>query len=432
MFNDILQRGHNALRPLVSHSRLRAIILRTVAVSGALAILFVGDSNHGFAYSLGIAVAYFTCVIVLTLLARKQSAELLMVGVVMLDALLVVGVLYQDILRASASDDHSLTTAGLVVPFIVLSHVSINLNVRLIFIFAATVLTAWLVMLAIMALRHELSAQAFFGLDLSLALGFGFAAVSTGLLALDHKRTRREVQKVEHWRKNLARFFSPHVVADLQAGHALELNRRSAAIMFVDLRDFTSYAESAAASQLAGVLAQYRRLVAGKVFDYGGTIDKFIGDGIMAVFGHPTEAGDDAERALACALELTSLLRSWRPSDHTDDSVFETGIGLHFGSVIGGVLKSGYHDEFTVIGDAVNVAQRLEALTKELDAALVVSSVLLTHTKNYATDKRWIMQKSVTLSGRRLPIDIAYLPRMEGVGVPRPARTSDTAPPGVG
>ena len=190
----------------------------------------------------------------------RQSARRLVAGFVMLDALLVACVLYQDLLAAPVTDDHSLTTAGLVVPFIVLSHVAMNLNGRLIFAFAVTVLVAWLAMLAVMSLRHELSIRTFFGLDLCLALGFGFAALSTGLLALDHKRARRQVQKIDRWRSNLARFFSPHVVADLQeAGQALDLKRRSAAIMFVDLRDFTSYAESAPAGQLARVLAAYRR-----------------------------------------------------------------------------------------------------------------------------------------------------------------------------
>ncbi|MBL8906447.1 MAG: adenylate/guanylate cyclase domain-containing protein [Rhizobiales bacterium] len=411
MLNSLWLRGHTGLRQLLSQPDLRAIALRVVAVAGALAILVIGDSQHGAAFYLAVAAAYTAGVVVLTLLLRRQSARRLVAGFVMMDALLVACVLYQDLLGAPVTADHSLTTAGLVVPFIVLSHVAMNLDGRLIFAFAVTVLTAWLAMLGIMALRHELSVKAFFGLDLSLALGFAFAAFSTGLLALDHKRTRRQVQKIDRWRNNLARFFSPHMVADLQeAGHALALRRRSAAIMFVDLRDFTAYAEAAPAADLATVLAAYRHLVAGVVFAHGGTIDKFIGDGIMAVFGHPVPAADDASRALSCAVALAEQLRAWTPPLSKDAPVMETGIGLHYGTVIGGVLESGYHDEFTVIGDAVNVAQRLEALAKERDAALVVSAIVLTLTGNHG-QAGWIREKAVALPGRRLPIDIAYLPR---------------------
>ncbi|MBL8895606.1 MAG: adenylate/guanylate cyclase domain-containing protein [Rhizobiales bacterium] len=411
MLDTLLLRGRSGLFFIFSQPELRAIILRIVAIAGALAILFIGDSQHGSAVYFGIAAAYFTGVVVLAIAMRRQSARRLIAAFIMMDALLVACVLYQDLLGTTVTDNHSLTTAGLVVPFIVLSHVAMNLNGRLIFAFAAAVLLAWLAMLAVMALRHELSVKAFFGLDLGLALGFAFAAGATGLLALDHKRTRRQVQEIDRWRNNLARFFSPAVVSDLQeAGQALNLKRRSAAIMFVDLRDFTSYAEQAPAGQLAGVLAEYRRLVAGTVFAHGGTIDKFIGDGVMAVFGHPTAAADDASRALACAIELTELLCGWHPSESQDAPIFETGIGLHYGSVIGGVLESGYHDEFTVIGDAVNVAQRLETLTKELDAALVVSCVVLALTRR-GHEEGWIERRGMLLAGRRLPIDIAYLPR---------------------
>ncbi len=88
------------------------------------------------------------------------------------------------------------------------------------------------------------------------------------------------------------------MVADLQEGSsALELERRNAVIMFVDLRDFTSFAETAPARELATVLAQYRHLVSGTIFAHRGTVDKFIGDGVMAVFGQPTPMEDDADRA---------------------------------------------------------------------------------------------------------------------------------------
>jgi adenylate cyclase len=310
-----------------------------------------------------------------------------------------------------------LTTAGLIIPFMFLSNIGMNLDRRLIAVFSTAVLIPWITMLGLMALRHELNwpgtfFDALFDFDLGLALSFGFAALSTYLLAIEHERTRKEALRIDRWRHNLARFFSPLVVADLQeAGDALHLKRRPAAVMFVDLRDFTRYAETAPASELAWVLAEYRQLVAGTVFAFGGTVDKFIGDGIMAVFGQPTAREDDAERAFACALELAASLSEWKPIAGPDGPTFRVGIGLHYGMVIGGVLESGCHDEFTVIGDAVNVAQRLEALTKHFEASLVVSSALLARTRKGMQLGNWIWKKAVPLSGRRIPIDLAYLPR---------------------
>jgi adenylate cyclase len=78
--------------------------------------------------------------------------------------------------------------------------------------------------------------------------------------------------------------------------------------MFLDFRYFTSFAETAPARELALVLAKYRHLVSGTICQHGGTVDKFIGDGVMAVFGQPAPTQDDADRALACALDLVGAL----------------------------------------------------------------------------------------------------------------------------
>jgi adenylate cyclase len=131
----------------------------------------------------------------------------------------------------------------------------------------------------------------------------------------------------------------------------------------------------------------------------------------MAVFGQPEPRPDDAARALACATQLIVVLDEWRRSVTADNAEsFRAGIGLHYGPVVGGVLESGFHDEFTVIGDAVNIAQRLEGLSKRLDASLVVSVALLNAVKTVpALD--WVRQNAVTLRGRQKPIDIAYLRR---------------------
>lgn len=142
MLNSLLLLGRSSLLQLPSRPEFRAITLRVVAVTGALGILFVGDSKHGVAFYIAVAAAYLAAVLVLTVLMRRQSSERLVAGFVVMDAVLVACVLYRDLLGAPVTDDHSLTTVGLVVPFIVLSHVAMNLDGRLVFAFAVTVLVA--------------------------------------------------------------------------------------------------------------------------------------------------------------------------------------------------------------------------------------------------------------------------------------------------
>lgn len=400
--------------------RMMSLYLRTAAVLAAVALIFVASNGRGILFLVPVLAIYLLAPVMLSALSLwRQDAPLQQLYWTILDAVFVTTVLYEHIVGATISQPHGLTTASLVIPFLFLSHVGMTLRGRLIFLFSSVVFCAWIVMLALMAWLHEQEGpgtfwQVFLGLDFGLALTFGLTAISTGLLAVDHQRVRREAHRIDRWRHNLARFFSPFVVAELQeAGSSLTLQRRPAAIMFVDLRDFTSYAEHASPAHLAQVLTEYRKLVAGTVFAFGGTVDKFIGDGVMAVFGQPAARDDDAERALSCALALCDRLQAWQPPHAADHATFRAGIGVHYGMVIGGVLDSGSHDEFTVFGDAVNVARRLEALTKELDATLVVSFALLRRTPRArgAGGGGWLFKKGVALTGRKIGINVAYRPR---------------------
>ncbi|AAK65225.1 adenylate cyclase [Sinorhizobium meliloti] len=316
------------------------------------------------------------------------------------------------------TENHNLTTTSLVVALILLNHAGLQLERRLVLIFSGIVLIAWVAMLAITAVRHHTAdamslLASFFNQDLGLTVAVGFTAFAIYLLARDHDRTRKEALKADRRRHNLTRFFSPLIVSELQErGQALGLERRNAAIMFVDLRDFTSFAETATARELAFVLAEYRQLVSQTIFDHGGTVDKFIGDGVMAVFGQPRPTDDDADRALACALDLVDTLSDWRSHGvRIGYPALDAAIGLHYGTVVGGVLDSGCHSEFTVIGDAVNVAQRLETLAKSLDASLVISSNLVARLQSPVPPAAWMSVTSAALPGRRLPIDVWYLLR---------------------
>jgi adenylate cyclase len=192
--------------------RVRSMSLRLVAVLGTFAIILIGNGDYRSDRYIAAAIVYSAAYMLSGALALIYRWTRPLRSLVLLDAMLVTYVLSEHILGAAVTDNHGLTTSGLVIAFIFLSHIGMTLNGRLIAMFSAMVLTAWITMLGLMALRHNLTQPgtlftAFFDLDLGLALSFGFAALSTYLLAIDHDRTRREALKIDQWRHNLARFF---------------------------------------------------------------------------------------------------------------------------------------------------------------------------------------------------------------------------------
>jgi adenylate cyclase len=410
----------SSLHPQWDFAReFRSIILRFVAFAILVANFLLGGNEGAEGTHSIVIVSYLAISIAAVATARYvPGRSWLKTFFVVLDALLVSLILYAHILAGPVTENHNLTTTSLVVAFILLNHAGLQLERRLVLVFSGIVLIAWVAMLAITAVRHHtvdaISLLAsFFNQDLGLTVSFGFTAFAIYLLARDHDRTRKEALKADRRRHNLSRFFSPLIVSELQErGQALGLERRNAAIMFVDLRDFTSFTETATARELAFVLAEYRQLVSQTIFDHGGTVDKFIGDGVMAVFGQPRPTEDDADRALACALDLVDTLSDWKSHGFRNGHpALDAAIGLHYGTVVGGVLDSGCHSEFTVIGDAVNVAQRLETLAKSLDAPLVISCDLIARLQAPVPTAAWMSLKSAALPGRRLPIDVWYLSR---------------------
>jgi adenylate cyclase len=270
-------------------------------------------------------------------------------------------------------------------------------------------------MLAVMAIRHQAAGadsffSAFFNRDLGLAASFAVTsavwshAIETGRCLAHIGPTSAVATCPASFRR---------WSCALQEGRLpTRLERRDAAVMFVDLRDFISFAETGNAGDLAEVLSTYRDLVSETVLRHGGTVDKYIGDGVMAVFGQPGPQPDDVDRALSCAIDLVDALEDWRLHGLSlGQSSLRAGIGLHYGPVVGGVLEAGCHSEFTVIGDTVNVAQRLEAFTKSAGAPLAMSRSVANALTRLAPPAAWDVRPSVSVPGRRLPIDVFLLRR---------------------
>lgn len=205
----------------------------------------------------------------------------------------------------------------------------------------------------------------------------------TLILTLTVWRSRQLVLRQvasERQRFALSRYFSPNLVRELTtSGQSLgDTKIQPVAILFADMVGFTAISERLAPGDLIGLLRDFHGRLARIALDHGGTIDKYIGDAIMLHFGTPEPREDDAARALRCAAEMLAEMNRWNASRAIDGlEPIRIGIGLHYGDVIVGNIGDERRLEYTVLGDTVNVASRLEVLTRELGTPFVTSEPLI-------------------------------------------------------
>jgi adenylate cyclase len=195
--------------------------------------------------------------------------------------------------------------------------------------------------------------------DLEFLTAFsGMAAV-----ALENSQLIERVRREAVVLSNFQRYFAPDLVQQI-AGQTEEIQlggaKRWVVVLFSDIRGFTSISEKMSPDEIASLLTEYFTEMVEIVFEHGGTLDKFMGDAMLALWGAPLAGDDDAERAVRAAMAmqhaLARLNQEWRRQGRQELS---TGIGLNAGEVFAGNIGSNRRLEYTVIGDAVNTAWRL-------------------------------------------------------------------------
>lgn len=239
--------------------------------------------------------------------------------------------------------------------------------------------------------------------NLTPTIGFfaGFTIFGTGFWAMWMAHIVRRQVKNEIGRVLMERFLPKTVVeaafesplALLQAPRICEVT-----IVITDLRNFTQFSEKLEPQAVLDFLNQYQGLLARIVEQHGGWVDKFMGDGMLAVFGAPEPLANHADRALQAAITMVKEMKAVSP--------LAMGVGLHSGSVVAGCLGMDSHLEFTVIGDTVNVASRIEAMTKQVGRSLLLSQT--THQSLEKSQKQWPLESlgHFPLRGRTETIEL--------------------------
>ena len=186
-------------------------------------------------------------------------------------------------------------------------------------------------------------------------------------MIIEQASLNKQIREEENLRRRLERFHSPQVIdMIIRSGQEakddiMEPKDLTATILFADIIGFTPLSERMPPREINMLLNQFFSRMTDIIFEYGGTLDKYIGDAIMAVFGAPMEKPGDAERAISAALKMRDELKKMMEKNPPDKK-FGIRIGINTGRVVAGNMGSPKRMDYTVIGDPVNVASRIESI----------------------------------------------------------------------
>ncbi len=249
--------------------------------------------------------------------------------------------------------------------------------------------------------------------DLQILSGVAAQAAQS----IDNARKAQELERNALARRDFEKLLPPEIVEQVVSGK-VKVERggetRPTTVMFTDVRGFTAWSERHEASHIVTILNEYFELMVDAIHKHNGTLDKFMGDGIMALFGAPVSHGNDAFNAVACAVEMMAQLRPFNAKLTANNlQPIEIGIGLNTGPVVVGYMGSSKSMEYTAIGDHVNLSARLCGVAAP-------NQILITHEtlRHVHENVRATQLEPVRVKGKSEPIPIYHLHGLRTEGGP--------------
>ena len=218
-------------------------------------------------------------------------------------------------------------------------------------------------------------------------------------------------QKIERANAVLGRYFSPEIKDEIEQSDGDLASQKpkdlDVAILFTDIVGFTKLSEKMDPKDVLALLSEYQSIMIEAIFENKGTVDKFIGDAVMANFGTPKSSGNDAQNAFDCALAMNKKLKEWNASRLEKElPQIEHRIGIHYGPCVVGNMGSEQRTEFAVIGDPVNVASRICDACKQFDTNFIISKDVA---DRIGVQDNWENIKNFEIRGRKEKLDLVKI-----------------------
>tara|TARA_B100000683_G_C12440272_1_gene535728 strand:- start:12 stop:1292 length:1281 start_codon:yes stop_codon:yes gene_type:complete len=209
----------------------------------------------------------------------------------------------------------------------------------------------------------------------------------------------------------LGRYFSPDIKDEIEKNDLDLINQNpkdlDVAVMFTDIISFTKLSEKMDPKDVLKLLTDYQTIMVSCIFEKKGSVDKFIGDAVMANFGTPRSQGNDAQNAFDCAIMMNEKLKEWNVNREKNGlQKVRHRIGIHYGPCVVGNMGSEQRVEYAIIGDSVNVASRICDSCKNFDTDFIVSQDLYERIESTQSSK---VEKNYEIRGRNKPINLVKI-----------------------